>query len=82
MEVQRWERGNLVLSKPLVEVPHCTLRIDNLPWMFESDTCINGLAHGSGLAASLDGERLVVDGRFILGRMVDGEVLILRPQDS
>jgi hypothetical protein len=43
-------------------------------WMFTSDQCINGLAHGQGLAASLDGEQLVVDGTFVLGRMVDGEV--------
>ena len=55
---------------------------DLVAWMFEAESCVNGLAHGSGFAASLDGERIVVDGRFVLGHMVEGSVTVLRPQES
>jgi hypothetical protein len=50
--------------------------------MFEAPSCINGLAHGTGSAASLDGERIVVDGRFVLGHLVEGEIQVLDPQES
>ncbi len=44
-------------------------------WMFDSTQCINGLAHGTGLAVSLDGRLLIPKGKFILGQMVSGSVL-------
>ena len=40
--------------------------------MFESAECVNGLAHGNGLAASVDGREIVRDGRYVLGRLIDG----------
>ena len=42
--------------------------------MFNSEACVNGLAHGIGLAASLDGGMIIADGRFVLGRVVAGEL--------
>ena len=50
--------------------------------MFESDSCINGLAHGTGLAASVDGAKIVVEGRFVLGRLIDGEIESLNPEGA
>ena len=44
-------------------------------WMFSADSCINGLAHGRGVAVSLDGDIVVIDGRFVLGQMVAGELI-------
>ncbi|MFW6093103.1 MAG: hypothetical protein ACODAC_03950, partial [Pseudomonadota bacterium] len=82
MELQRWRRGELVTTRPLEAVDECELVIEDEPWMFEADSCINGLAHGTGLAASLDGERIVVEGRFVLGHLVSGEIQELRPRDT
>jgi hypothetical protein len=50
--------------------------------MFESAECINGLAHGAGLAASLDGGQIVVNGRFVLGTLVEGEIQVLSLGES
>jgi len=44
-------------------------------WMFASTQCINGMAHGEGLAVSLDGRLLIPEGKFILGQLVGGNVL-------
>ncbi len=49
--------------------------------MFVSSECINGLAHGIGMAVTLDGDHIVPNGRFVLGRLVEGEVLTL-PEDQ
>ncbi len=82
LEVQRWDEGALQFSKPLVQADYCTLTMDGRDWMFESDECINGLAHGTGIATSLDGEQIIVDGRFVLGRMVEGKRELLRLQEG
>ena len=50
--------------------------------MFDSDSCINGLAHGRGLAVSLDGDYIVIDGHFVLGRLVEGRPVALKLADS
>ena len=74
---QRWARGDLVLAQPVVAQPRCRLELDRHPWMFHSKLCINGLAHGTGVAVRLDGEAFVTNGRFVLGKMIDGEVQAL-----
>lgn len=73
LDLQKWQQGELELTIPLVASERCRLVIDGAPWMFESDECINGLAHGRGLAASLDGRRIIEDGRIVLGRLIEGE---------
>ena len=73
MELQRWDDGDLVLNEPLEQNARCRLEIQNRAWMFRSETCVNGLAHGRGLAASLDGELIIVNGRFVLGHFVEGD---------
>ena len=69
---QIWEEGVRKESALLVPVSHCRLQINEKPWMFRGENCINGLAHGTGLAASLDGRFFVLDGKFVLGQLVLG----------
>lgn len=73
-ELQHWRDGILLSNAPLVEDERCRLRLEGRAWMFRSHSCINGLAHGRGLATSLDGELIVTDGRFVLGNLVEGEI--------
>ena len=77
MEVQRWGNGELDTSLPVVASERCSLTHLERGWMFASQDCINGLAHGRGVAASLDGMYLIPEGRFVLGNLVDGDVLEL-----
>jgi hypothetical protein len=67
---------------PLAERSNCRLDLDGRAWLFTGNECINGIAHGTGLAASLDGAYVIRDGRFVLGHIIAGEreSLILRPE--
>lgn len=71
---ETWNDGQLTATVPVEAVERCSLILDGKPWMFNDDTCINGLAHGEGLAVALDGSAYIRDGRFILGNMVWGEI--------
>ena len=82
MELQRWQEGALQFGKPLLADARCSLTIDSQPWMFYSTQCINGLAHGQGLAVSLDGRLIVEEGRFVLGNLIEGEIRVLRLGES
>jgi hypothetical protein len=82
LELQQWEDGALQFTRPLEQSPRCRLEIAGTKWMFESDYCINGLAHGTGLAASVDGAEIVVEGRFVLGQLIDGDIERLIPEDG
>ena len=42
-----------------------------------ADACIDGLAHGSGNAVSLNGLALIEDGSWVLGRLVKGVIIAL-----
>lgn len=77
LELQEWQQGQLQLTRALAASMRCQLEIDGNAWMFESDDCVNGLAHGYGLAARLDGLEIIVDGRVVLGRLIEGDVLSL-----
>ena len=77
-EFQQWREGTLVLAQPLVAVKSCRITIDGRDWMFKANTCINGLAHGRGPAASLDGTLYVPAAHIVLGHLVEGEVRPLR----
>jgi hypothetical protein len=74
LEIQQWNGGALQFTRPLAADPRCVLEIGVEAWMFESPDCINGLAHGSGLAVSLDGQQIVIGGRFVLGRLITGDI--------
>ena len=74
LSFETWNDGQLTTSVTVEAVGRCSLNLDGKPWMFNDDTCINGLAHGEGLAVALDGSAYVVDGRFILGNLVRGVI--------
>ena len=71
---ETWNDGQLTAAVPVEAVERCSLTLGGKPWMFNDDTCINGLAHGEGLAVALDGSAYVLDGRFILGKLVRGMI--------
>ena len=77
LELQHWVNGELQVSQRIEAVKHCGLQHDQRAWMFDGRSCINGLAHGLGVAASLDGNFIVAEGRFVLGTLVSGDVLRL-----
>ena len=81
-EFQQWNAGELVVRKPLAEVPRCRLEIDGYRWMFESDECINGVAHGTGTAVRVDGLAYINNGRFVAGYMVSGIISSLAGESS
>jgi hypothetical protein len=37
------------------------------------------MAHGAGIAVSLDGDFVVAEGRFVLGQFVAGELIEIPP---
>ena len=78
-EFQHWLDGVLTMAAALADNPRCQLIIDDEPWMFQGDECVNGLAHGRGPAASLDGARYLGSARLVLGQLVEGEI---RPLDT
>ena len=45
--------------------------------MVKANSCINGLAHGIGKAASLTGLALIEGGEWVLGALVAGTVVAL-----
>ncbi|MXY58767.1 MAG: hypothetical protein F4029_19000 [Gammaproteobacteria bacterium] len=82
LDFETWNDGQLARAVNVEPVEHCALTIAGKPWMFTDDTCINGLAHGQGLAVALDGTAYILDGRFILGRIVRGEIRDLELGDA
>ena len=82
LSFETWNDGQLAAAVTVEPVERCSLTINGEPWMFNDDTCINGLAHGQGLAVALDGTAYVLDGRFILGRIVRGEIRSLELGDA
>ncbi len=71
---QRWVDGELVRETLIAEDARCRMTLDGARWMFTSEECVNGKAHGWGTAVRLDGQAYVVGGRFVLGHMVQGEI--------
>ncbi|MYJ75526.1 MAG: hypothetical protein F4089_10710 [Gammaproteobacteria bacterium] len=74
LSFETWNDGQLTAAVTVEAVERCILTIEGKAWMFKDDTCINGLAHGEGLAVALDGTAYIPNGRFILGNIVRGEV--------
>ena len=79
---QDWRDGELVNESRIAANPRCELILEEVPWMFASDDCINGRAHGTGIAVRVDGQAYVQNARFVLGHMVAGEVHRLLVQDG
>ena len=80
-QLEHWRSGDLMDTWPLVANPRCALEADGASWMFLGEACIDGLAHGRGLAARLDGMALRAEARAVLGRLVGGETRRLMASD-
>ncbi len=78
LELQQWSDGILISSTPLIENERCRLQLENRAWMFHSDSCVNGLAHGRGLAASLDGKLIAANSHVVLGNLIKGDLTLIR----
>ena len=74
-ELQQWQNGEMLRAWSIKANKFCDFQHRSRAWMFSADSCINGLAHGRGVAVSLDGDFVVIGGRFVLGQMVAGELI-------
>ena len=75
LELQQWQNGEMLRAWSIKANKFCDFQYRSRAWMFSADSCINGLAHGRGVAVSLDGDFVVIGGRFVLGQMVAGELI-------
>ena len=79
--LERWQGGEIMDVWPLLANPRCALDVDGAAWMFLGDACIDGKAHGEGMAARLDGTLLQTQARAVLGRLIGGEIRMLFASD-
>lgn len=79
---QIWQEGELYQTLTLLEEPRCQMQLQDKRWMFHSDSCINGRAHGRGTAVSLDGQQVIRDAYLILGNLIAGEYIDLQIADG
>ena len=71
-------RADALIESSLIAVnSRCKFRDVNGEWMVKANSCINGLAHGIGKAASLTGLALIEGGEWVLGGLVAGTVVVL-----
>ena len=75
LDAQFWDAGTLIDSHRIEVVPRCALQHEGQAWMFHSDECLNGLAHGEGLAVSEDGGLIIPRARIVLGKIVRGDAI-------
>ena len=79
VEFQRWNRGSLIERTRVQLTDNCRLEIDGRLWMFRGVNCINGFAHGNGMAVRSDGFAYITNADVVLGRLVSGVVTELSP---
>ncbi|MCY4656666.1 MAG: hypothetical protein OXC80_07595 [Gammaproteobacteria bacterium] len=79
VEYQRWNGGRLLESIRVQLTENCRLQIEGRLWMFKGDNCINGLAHGKGLAVRSDGLAYISNAEIVLGQLVSGVKISLTP---
>ena len=72
-----WAQNSLVSSQRIEARAACRLTHAGAEWMFDGDTCVNGLAHGVGDVVRVDGGAWAADAKVVLGRLVEGEVVSL-----
>ena len=75
--LEQYSAGTLVESLRIVADSRCQFSTPDGDWMVMADACINGLAHGSGNAVSLNGLALIEGGSWVLGKLVRGVVIAL-----
>lgn len=67
--LESWQVGVLTDSRRIERIRQCALFVDGQEWMFDGEGCIDGKAHGPGLAVSLRGDRLAAGANAVLGRL-------------
>ncbi len=77
LRFQTFDNGELVINEVIKEVENCQLELLDRSWMFQSDDCIDEMAHGEGRAVALDGSAYISFGVFVLGRFTEGVVIEL-----
>lgn len=75
--LQKWRDGTVIDSKPITINSRCRFNDDAGTWMVDANDCVNGLAHGDGVAVTLNGNRLVVSGNWVLGNRIAGDLINL-----
>ena len=79
IEFQRWNHGVLIERMRVQLTDHCRLEIEDRLWMFRGGNCINGLAHGLGMAVRSDGLAYITNAEVVLGSLVSGVITSLDP---
>ncbi len=74
---ERWVEGDLQQAWPLAENPRCSLVEDGAAWMFLGDGCVDGKAHGQGVAVRIDGRLVRPAATAVLGRLLESETRTL-----
>lgn len=62
-----WQKGVRTGSRRIERVRQCALFVEGQEWMFEGDGCIDGKAHGPGVAVSLQGDQVAENANAVLG---------------
>ena len=77
LTLERWDAGQRTSRRAIRSTPRCRLDHTGRRWMVLESGCVDGLAHGRGNAVSTDGTLWIDGGRFLLGRLVQGEAIAL-----
>ncbi|MCY4041543.1 MAG: hypothetical protein OXF72_09835 [Gammaproteobacteria bacterium] len=75
--LEQWVEGERQHTWRLVHNPRCALVAQSDVWLFLGEHCIDGMAHGRGIAARLDGALVQEQARAVLGRLLTGETRTL-----
>ena len=77
LTLERWSAGTRDARTAIRRSERCRLAHGDRRWMVRGSACVDGLAHGRGRAVSVDGTQFIEDGRFVLGRLVEGRAIAL-----
>lgn len=80
--LELWDRGSLGRTWRIERNERCRLRVQGAEWMFRGNRCIDGLAHGAGVAATLDGTRVSDKANTVLGRLMQSQIRVLYSSDA
>ena len=77
LTLDHWRGGGRDSRRPIRRSDACRLVQGKRRWMVRGSACVDGLAHGRGQAVSIDGTQFIENGRFVLGRLVEGRMIAL-----
>ena len=74
---EQWRNGVLSDSRQIEENSRCGFSDEYGAWMVLANDCINGIAHGAGVAVTLDGRYVLSQGQWVLGNRLKGKLIEL-----